>query len=81
MRYIPRKKNSVVDSLSWRPTQEGELKDKPKEDLEDFIDQELGYIIYVINLIRLQNEDLNVSPLNNTYSKEYQKITRQLLTL
>jgi hypothetical protein len=38
MRYIPGKKNSTVDSLSRRPTQEGELKDEPKEDLEDFID-------------------------------------------
>ena len=54
--------------------QKGELKDEPKEDLEDFIDWELRYIIYAINLIILQNEDLNVSLLNNTYSKEYQKI-------
>jgi len=71
MRHAPRKKNSVADSLSRRPAQEGELKDEPKEDLEDFVDWELGYIIYVINLIILRNKDLNVSPLNNTYSKEY----------
>jgi len=38
MQHIPRKKNSIVDSLSQQPAQEGELKDKPKEDLEDFID-------------------------------------------
>ena len=81
MRHVPKKKNSVADSLSQRPMQEEELKDEPKEDLEDFIDQELRYIIYTINLIILRNKDLNVSPLNNTYSKEYQKIARQLLTL
>jgi len=38
VRYIPRKKNSVADGLSQQPIQERELKDKPKEDLEDFID-------------------------------------------
>jgi hypothetical protein len=46
--------------------QEGELKDKPKKDLEDFIDSELKYIIYMINLTMLRNEDLNVSLLDNT---------------
>ena len=61
--------------------QEGELKDKPKEDLEDFIDLELGYIAYAINLTVLRNKDLNVSLLNNIYSKKYQKIMQWLLTL
>jgi len=74
MRYIPRKKNSAVDGLPQRPAQEGELKDEPKEDLEDFIDLELRCIIYAINLTVLQNKDLNDSPLNNTYSEEYWKI-------
>jgi len=45
--------------------QEKELKNKLKEGLEDFIDLELRYIIYTINLTILRNKDLNVSPLNN----------------
>ena len=37
MWYIPKKKKNTADGLSQRPIQE-ELKDKPEEDLEDFID-------------------------------------------
>ncbi len=81
VRHVPRKKNSAADGLSRRPAQEGELKDEPKEDLEDFIDWELGCIIYAMNSTILRNEDPNVSPLDDTYSEEYQKIARWLSTL
>ena len=81
VRHVPGKKNSVADGLSRRPAQEGELKDKPKEDLEDFIDWELGCITCAINSTILRNEDPNVSPLDDTYSEEYQKIARWLSTL
>ena len=53
VRHVPGKKNSAADGLSRRPAQEGELRDKPEEDPEDFIDLELGYIIYIINLTTL----------------------------
>ena len=76
MRYIPRKEDSAADGLPQWPAQKGELKDKPKEDLEDFIDLELRCITYAINSTVLQNKDLNDSPLNNTYSEECRKIAQ-----
>jgi hypothetical protein len=81
VRHVPGKKNSAADGLSRRPAQEGELKDEPEEDLEDFIDWELGCITYAINSTILRNEDPNVSPLDDTYSEKYQKIARWLSTL
>ena len=75
VRHIPGQKNGAADGLSRRPPDPGELRDEPDEDIEDFIDAEIGSI----QVAPLEmSEDL---PLEDSYSEDSQRIARYLTTL
>ena len=76
IRYILEKKNSLANRLLRQPPDSKRPKE-PTKDIKEFINYELNALEYTASLVKME-ADL---PLEDLYSKESQKIIKQLVTL